>query len=150
MDNKIGLKVKNISNLIRRNVDSRISKAGLSDITGVQGFLIGYLYAHNDRDIFQRDLEQQFNLRRSSITSILNTLEKKEYIKREAVDEDKRIKKVVLTDKGIERHKQIEKIIDNYDNELRNDFSDREFQTLCNLLDRLYNNIKKGENNEKE
>lgn len=150
MNNKIGLKVKNISNLIRRNVDSRIAKAGLSDITGVQGFIIGYLYTNNDRDIFQRDLEQQFNLRRSSITSVLNNLEKKGYIKREAVDEDKRLKQVVLTNKGIEHQKMIIKIINNYEETLHFDFTDEEFKTLSNLLDKLYNNIKKGENNEKE
>lgn len=150
MNNKIGLKVKNISNLIRRNVDSRIAKAGLLDITGVQGFIIGYLYSNNDRDIFQRDLEQQFNSRRSSITSVLNNLEKKGYIKREAVNEDKRLKKVVLTNKGIEHQKMIIKIINNYEETLHFDFNDEEFKTLSRLLDKLYNNIKKGENNEKE
>ena len=107
MKEKIGLKIRTLSHMIRRGIDDKINSSGLSEITGVQGFVIGYLYSNRNRDIFQRDLEKQFNLRRSSITSVLNNLEKKAYIRREEVNNDKRLKKVVLTAKGMEHQDKI-------------------------------------------
>ena len=150
MKEKIGLKIRTLSHLIRRGIDDKINSSGLSEITGVQGFVIGYLYSNRNRDIFQRDLEKQFNLRRSSITSVLNNLEKKAYIRREEVNNDKRLKKVVLTAKGMEHQDKIDKIIQDYEKSLYQKFTDCEITELFKLLNKLEINIKKGQDYEEK
>lgn len=82
-----------------RKIDHKVSQDGL---TTVQGRVIGYL-AKKERVgevVFQRDVEEEFHIRRSSVTSIIQGLEKNGYITRESVAQDARLKKIILTDKG--------------------------------------------------
>lgn len=150
MKEQIGLKIRTLSHMIRREVDERISSSVPGEITGVQGFVIKYLYSNRNRDIFQRDLEKQFNLRRSSITSVLNNLEKNGFVRREEVNNDKRLKKVVLTEKGIKHQDMIDKIIFDFENQLQKDLSEEEINQLFALLTKLENNIEKGKSYEEK
>lgn len=52
----------------------------------MNGWVIVYLAHNSDRDVFQRDLEERFNVRRSTVSNILSLMEKKGLIKRESVD----------------------------------------------------------------
>lgn len=82
-----------------RKIDHKVSQDGL---TTVQGRVIGYL-AKKERVgevVFQRDVEEEFHIRRSSVTSIIQGLEKNGYITRESVAQDARLKKILLTEKG--------------------------------------------------
>lgn len=150
MKEQIGFKIRTLSHMIRREVNERISASGLGEITGVQGFVIKYLYSNRNRDIFQRDLEKEFNLRRSSITSVLNNLEKNDFIRREEVNNDKRLKKVVLTEKGIKHQDMIDKIILNFEQQLQNNFNDDEIKQLFYLFNKLEKNIEKGKEYEEK
>lgn len=150
MKEQIGFKIRTLSHMIRREVDERISASGLGEITGVQGFVIKYLYSNRNRDIFQRDLEKEFNLRRSSITSVLNNLEKNDFIRREEVNNDKRLKKVVLTEKGIKHQDMIDKIIFNFEQQLQSNFNDDEIKQLFYLFNKLEKNIEKGKEYEEK
>ena len=58
-------------------------------------------YNNRDRDIFQKDVETEFSIGRSTVTNILKLMEKKGYIRREAVPQDGRLKRLVLLDKGM-------------------------------------------------
>lgn len=57
-----------------------------------------------DRNIFQKDIEQEFSISRATVSNLVQLVEKKGYISREAISEDARLKKLVLTNKGIEAH----------------------------------------------
>ena len=58
-----------------------------------------------------KDIENAFSIARSTVTSILKLMEKKNYITRESVESDARLKKLVLTETGIELHYKIENMI---------------------------------------
>ena len=66
------------------------------------GWVVGYIYRHSESDVYQKDLENAFHMAPSSITAIVKNLEKSGLIKREAVEKDARLKRIVLTDKGLE------------------------------------------------
>lgn len=96
---EFGKYLKHIMNHMIRKIDHKVSQDGL---TTVQGRVIGYL-AKKERVgevVFQRDVEEEFHIRRSSVTSIIQGLEKNGYITRESVAQDARLKKIILTDKG--------------------------------------------------
>ena len=65
-------------------------------LTGPQGLVLGYLYDHQDKDIFQKDIEATFNIRRSTATGLLQCLEGNGFVKRVSVDYDARLKKLSL------------------------------------------------------
>ena len=81
--NQIGFEVKVISNLIQRKIDSTASGRGLAKLTPMQGWIIDYIYNNqNENDIFQRDVEAEFTIRRSTATGILKLMEKNGLITR--------------------------------------------------------------------
>lgn len=96
-----GFAVKNLSNLFRRQI------CETSDhLTGMQGWIIGYIFENSKtRDIYQRDIETNFNIRRSTVTGILQLMEKSELLTRQSVPNDGRLKKLILTEKAIKMHK---------------------------------------------
>ena len=74
--------------------------------TPMHGWIIGYLYRHRDTPVFQRDIEREFSITRSTVTNILQLMERKGYIERRSVPQDARLKQLVLTEEGICFHEK--------------------------------------------
>ena len=89
----VGGEIRVLSNLIKRCMDDGMPP----ETTGMQGWIIGFLHRNEDRDMFQRDVEAEFNIRRSTATGILQLMEKNGFLLREPVAYDARLKKLVLT-----------------------------------------------------
>ena len=135
----IGKEINIISNKIRRKIDNEVAKYG---ITGVQGKIIGFVYCESKkRDIFQKDIEKDLKIRSSSVTSVLQLMEKNGYIKRESVCTDARLKKIVLTEKGNEVWLMVEKIIDEVEIKVNKSITDGEREFLFYILDKLSKTI---------
>lgn len=135
----IGKEVINLSNKIKRSIGREASKYG---ITSVQGRILGFIYHQSDkRDIFQKDIEEELDIRRSSVTSVLQLMEKNGYIKRESVSEDARLKKLILTEKGTEIQQIVHSSILEIEASLHEELSDEEIDTLVNLIQRLSKKI---------
>lgn len=95
---RIAKAIIDVSYQLKRDLEQAAAQHG---ITRTQAVIIKYLEVETrKRDIFQKDIEKEFRIRKSSVTSVLQLLEKNEYIKRENVVEDARLKKLVLTDKA--------------------------------------------------
>lgn len=95
---RIAKTIIDLSYQLKRDLEQAAAKHGL---TRSQAVIIKYLEEETKkRDIFQKDIEKEFRIRKSSVTSVLQLLEKNEYITRENVIEDARLKKLVLTDKA--------------------------------------------------
>mgnify|MGYP002580621212 CR=1 FL=1 len=92
-----------LSNLIKRCMDDGMPP----ETTGMQGWIIGFLHRNEDRDMFQRDVEAEFNIRRSTATGILQLMEKNGFLLREPVAYDARLKKLVLTPKALAVHEGV-------------------------------------------
>ena len=91
----IGKALHMVGNQMKRLFDNAALEYGL---TSIQSRIIRFLYLESQkRDVYQKDIEEEFNIRRSSVTSVLQLLEKKGYIKRVSVKDDKRLKKIILT-----------------------------------------------------
>lgn len=137
MDRHLGKKIRIISNQIRRKAEKETVKLGI-DLPSTQARMLGFIYRESKkRDIFQKDIEDEFDIRRSSATNILQLLEKGGYIKRVSVVEDARLKKIVITDKGIEIHEVVYDGIMQLEECLASIYTDEEFELLFQLLDRL-------------
>ena len=77
-------------------------------ISGSQVRVLGYLIDHSSRqEIFQKDVEQMFQISPPSATSLLRSLESQGLITREKCDADARCKKIVLTPKSVPLQEQV-------------------------------------------
>lgn len=132
----ISFEVKALSNLIMRALSQRLPHDE-EPLTGVQRWVIGYLSEHPDRDVFQRDLEAEFHIRRSTASGILRLLEQHGLVRREPVGYDARLKKLLLTEKALTRHRQVEAELQALESELRQGLSDQDCARFFALVDRM-------------
>lgn len=78
-------------------------QARITGISGSQARLLAFLsIVSMQQDIFQKDIEEEFGIRPSSVTGLLQALEQEGMIVREPVSSDGRLKKIVLTEKAKE------------------------------------------------
>ncbi|MGN1030512.1 MAG: MarR family transcriptional regulator, partial [Butyricicoccaceae bacterium] len=60
----LGFQIRTLSNMLGRYMWNHGHCRMMENVTGSNGWILGYL-AHNEgRDIFQRDLEEEFSVRR--------------------------------------------------------------------------------------
>ena len=139
----IGREIKALNNQIKRVMDSRLGQFAPNDDgpTGVQGMIIGYLYYRRDPDVYQRDVEAEFHIRRSTATGILQLLEKKGVIERLPVPSDARLKKLVLTPKALAVHEQIAKEIEAMEAQLVRGLTPEEVDAFFNTIKKMRRNI---------
>ncbi len=126
-----------ILNLVRRAALNASICPDLDIGSTTQVATIGYLYFFQDRDIFQKDLEAQFKLRRSTVSSMLNNLEKKGFIRREPVDYDARLKRLSLTEDGLAHCKNLQSFWDVIESWMTKSLSSDELSTLVTLLKKI-------------
>ena len=91
---KIGHELRTLDNILSRNLMAAARERGVDELTAMHGWILGYLCRNEHKDIFQKDIEAEFKICRSTVTNILKLMEKKGYIKRESVPYDARLKKL--------------------------------------------------------
>ena len=139
----IGREIKALNNQIKRVMDGRLGQFAPNDDgpTGVQGMIIGYLYYRRDQDVYQRDVEAEFHIRRSTATGILQLLEKKGVIERLPVPSDARLKKLVLTPKALAVHEQIAREIEAMEAQLVQGLTPEEVDAFFHTIKKMRRNI---------
>lgn len=143
-ERRIGFELHAISNLIKRRFDSFEGKKYADKVTGVHGWIIGYLYARRDTDVFQRDIEKTCNIRPSSASNILSLMEKNGMITRVSVPYDNRLKKIVLTQKAIDISESIHRDIDETELLLQKGISGEELSVFYTVLDKIKHNLEEN------
>ena len=111
---------------------------------GTQGRVIRYLYRHRDEDTFQKILEKRFSVRSSTMTSIIAALEKDGFICREKSNVDSRIKKITLTEKGIEEGLKMDKQTHALEKKVRENLSKEDVNNLSGYLITIISNLKEA------
>ena len=92
-DRKIGPEIHCTDLKLSRNLSAHVRKSGVDEVTMMHGWIIRYLYENREQDIFQKDIEQRFAVGRSTVTNLIQLMEKKGFVKRESVKQDARLKK---------------------------------------------------------
>lgn len=141
MNRHLGAEIKQISNLLRRRMES-VSVIGENNrLTCMHGWIIKYLSANADKDIFQKDIEAKLNIRRSTATAMLKLMESNGLIVRENVAGDARLKKIVLTDKAKELNSEIYKEIEKLEAELIQGIDAKDLEIFYKVIDKVKNNL---------
>ena len=140
---KLGLDIEKIDRIISRDMDANIMKAVGDKVTVSQAYVIDFMINTDKEDIFQKDLEKQFDLKRAAISLMLNNMEKNDLIKRVPVSEDARLKKLVLTEKSIALADTITTAIDEIENTLLEDLTQEEIDTFYTVLNKMRNSLSK-------
>lgn len=139
---KLGLDIGRINHIISRKVDAAVIKAIDDNLTVSQAYAIDFIILEGkNKDIFQKDLETGLDLKRSSISLMLNNMEKSGLIERVLVSEDARLKKLVLTEKSHKLYEKISIAINSVENRLSQEITEDELEVFYNVLDKIRRNL---------
>ena len=134
----VGRCISKLSNQIRRRLDSFSAKSGVS---GSQGRVLHFVLAQTE-DVFQRDIEQEFNMRPPSATELLKVMEKNGLIRRECTARDARMKKIIVTDKAAALVGQVFPDLDELERDLTKGISPEHLELFFQIIGRMSENLK--------
>jgi len=124
------------------------TSSGIDHDTIAYGRILGYLEMNSDHDVYQKEIEQHEELNKSTVSMILTSLEKKGLVRRESVNFDARLKRIVLTEEGRVVNRKLVKAFDDCDNEIYGgNLTEEEMDTLILLLEKVASGIRQKEEN---
>ena len=91
--------------------------------------------------ISQKDISEYCGKDKTSVTKIIDTLEKKNLVVRVTDQLDHRVKRVVLSQKGRELFLSALPVMAQTRDELRSGISDKEIEALKSILNKIYKNL---------
>ncbi|MBO5089410.1 MAG: MarR family transcriptional regulator [Clostridia bacterium] len=140
-EKNIGFNIRRLSNYIRRDIEKSSASGKIVLPKGVNGWAINYFYDNRDKEVFQRDFENRFSIRRSTASNILKTMEQNGFIQRVRVEGDARLKRIILTDKAIKIHEEIMRDIKRRELKLRKGISEEEIDQFLSMVNRFIANL---------
>ena len=120
--------IKEFENEFRRN--NCIEKPNLGVINYSQMQIIRYLVDNFNRDVSQKELESVLNIRKSTISGIIDTMEKKNIIK--------------ISNEKIKHHKEVVKKIKEIERQITYNIPEEKMATFYEVLDMMKDNLKLG------
>lgn len=129
--------VSKLSNKLRRKLDTLFPK---QEFSGSQGRTLHFLLAQN-RDIFQKDIEEEYSLRPSTATELLKQMEKNGLIVREPVSYDNRLKKIVLTEKALLYRQQVVKDLTDLEKALVKGIPEKDLEVFFDVMEKMMDNL---------
>ncbi|MCT6856891.1 MAG: MarR family winged helix-turn-helix transcriptional regulator [Bombilactobacillus mellis] len=144
--------IKIVSNQLSRKMNKFAKKFGL---TGVQIQIIDYLnHLPQNQFVYQKDVEHEFNIRRSTATSVLQKMEENQLIMRNVSPSDSRIKIISALPKAEELQPQISQFLAETNTDLLNSISTFQRRGFLKALNKISNELtteeKKEHKNETE
>lgn len=138
----IGLEIKNLNNMIHRHFANLKTTEILNELTGSNGYILVYLIEHKDELITQKNIEEVLGITRSTASIVLSNMEKNQFITREILQSDSRVKSIHITSKGKELYEMmtLEKI--EFEQKLKKGFTEEEIDQFLNMIKRMKQNIK--------
>lgn len=138
----LGYRIKTLSNLMKRNMDKHFGPQH-DRATMMQTWIIGFVQLRDSegKDTFQKDIEEEFSINRSTTSEMLTLMSKRKLIKRVPVDYDGRLKKIVLTQKSLEIHEWVNQTMIQLHEKLTNGLSSEEIEIFMDITDKMIRNL---------
>ena len=95
----MGKLIHMLSHEMKRN--QPIDKVIKADLTIMQKHILKFILLETmHKDLYQKDIEEEFQIRKSTVTGYVQLMEKNGYLTRESDKEDARKKRLVPTEKA--------------------------------------------------
>ena len=95
----VGRLIRILSHSMRRHNPAEMIEN--KDLTSMQKHVLKFILLETiHRDLYQKDIEEEFQIRKPTVTGILQLMEKNGYIYRECAKQDARLKRILPTEKA--------------------------------------------------
>ena len=131
----LGNQIIILSNQVKHYLHQAAEEEGIS---GAQSRILHYISEFSKKtEVYQKDVEEFFYLRRSTVTQTLQTMEKNGLIKRSSVARDARLKKLELTEAGQALEAQIHTRVMLMEQRLKESLTEEEIEQFLSITDKL-------------
>lgn len=139
LPHKIGQSLMIVSKDLRRYFDRQTNTDSTPGMTGVQAFALRWIYFRqkDGYKTYQKDLEYEFGVSRSTASETLRVMEQAGMIRRVPVPQDARRKELVLTAQYLAILEQIAQRMDAAERTISELFTEEELDCLWRILDKL-------------
>lgn len=130
----------------KKYFDALQEKRGIDRTVITHGWIIAYLYHETKEEgkcIYQKDIEKSLHMARSTATTILQKFEREDLIRRVSVDNDARLKKIVLTPKGKAFYKNTMSDFEETEKHALLGVSKEEHEEYLRILQKMRSNFEK-------
>ena len=142
MNKSIGLEIKKVNNLIIRYLIEKTKEITDIPLTPVQIMIIRFLNNSVNKNLYQKDIEDFVQMRKSTLSGVLDTMEKNNIISRINSKNELRSKRIILTDFGKELSIKLKIQKEEFDNLLKNNINEEELNIFYNVIDKIIFNLK--------
>ncbi len=117
----------------------------VENLAGPQGVTLLYLINHQKEESYIRDIERRLKVSKSVASGLIKRMVKNGYVTIVPSQTDKRYKQVLLTELGKAEAQRFRVFVDAIHNQLFDGLSKSELRTALHVLDRLQENLEKGD-----
>lgn len=112
-------------------------------MTSSQSFVLGYLcyHAQQGEAVYPRDIEKYFDFSHPTVSGLLQRMEAKGFVRMEPSAEDRRCKRIAVTDRAMQVNQQVLDQLDAAERLMIRGFSTEEVDQLHNLFARMIHNL---------
>lgn len=132
----LGYHINVVSHFIQNTYNQKLAEY---DISMSQAKVLFFLADKGEQA--QSVLQQRLYIKGSSMNGLIESLEKKELIKKRQSDEDRRTKLIQISEQGQELEKKLWVVIDHIEQELLTGFNQEEQQVMISWLKRMRENV---------
>lgn len=138
----VGHELAYTNNLISRRIARGGNNKYAMNISPIQVRIVKYLVKQNNKAILQKDMEYIFNIRRSTVSGVIKTMEKNNIIIRENVKDDNKSKEIKLTNEVYLRANELVRKLRELDLELLKDVNKEDLEVFMRVLKNIQDNLK--------
>lgn len=128
--------VLGLANQIRRVFDTTTGRCGTQ--VRILNFV---LMSYPNRVIYQKDIEEELNMRSASVSTLLKKMEAQDFIRREKVSCDDRLKKILPTRQTVEMKEQVERHVALLEKRLTAGVGKEELKVFFHVLEKMQENM---------
>lgn len=103
--------------------------------------IIKYILDNPQKEIYQSELEEVLNLRRATVSGVLQTMESNGLITRVVDEKDTRTKKIILDEKTKEIFIKNKEKLDNLEIIAKKGISEKDLDTFFSVIEKMKQNI---------
>lgn len=133
--------IKKVNGDMFRGISKRYKRLNV-DITPVQAKILLSLY-RSDKLLCQKDLEKPLSCNKSTLSSVISTMEKNGLLSRQVSENDSRINYLVLTDKGLKMIDFLKEDRAYTEEILTEGITDLEYTTFMQVVGKIRKNIER-------
>ena len=137
-DINLGMLIGQVHRLSTKKFVQNSHNSGL-DISMDQWIVLGPIWENDG--LSHKEISEYCLKDKTSVTKIIDTLEKKNLVVRVADQLDHRVKRVVLSNKGKELFLQAIPIMELTREQLREGITEQDIESLRSVLTKIYNNL---------